>query len=94
MVSQDYIDLNYSQGLLLLGVIYCPMLPALWFVVTWAEFEVTMCTMKCLARTSDKPFSSDANYTLRFFFTTFLLCAGVLGKWLASTPGSTDYTDC
>eukprot|EP00656_Telonema_subtile_P000237 TRINITY_DN1011_c0_g1_i1.p1 TRINITY_DN1011_c0_g1~~TRINITY_DN1011_c0_g1_i1.p1 ORF type:complete len:1234 (-),score=356.79 TRINITY_DN1011_c0_g1_i1:398-4099(-) len=87
IVSQDYIDLNYSQALFLLGVIYCPMVPPLWCALTLLEFQTCIFAMKKFCRASLKPFATkDANYTMWFFFCTYVVCTIVMGKWLATTP--------
>ena len=57
-VSRDYIDLNYSQALFLLGVIYCPMVPLLWVLLTYIEFRLSVCSMRRWCRASLKPFET------------------------------------
>jgi len=86
-VSQAYIDLNYNQGLFLIGVIYAPMLPILWVIMNAFEFFVLVQCLKWFCRLAEKPYESkDANYTLWYLAMTWILCAIPLARFLASAP--------
>ena len=75
-VSQAYIDLNYNQGLFLIGVLYAPMLPILWVIMNWFEFMVLVWCLKHFCRLAEKPYESkDANLTLWYLSATWVICA-------------------
>lgn len=85
-VSQAYIDLNYNQGLFLIGVLYAPMLPILWVIMNALEFVVLVMCLRWFCRLAEKPYESkDANYTLWYLSTTWIICAFPTANFLASS---------
>jgi len=86
-VSQAYIDLNYNQGLFLIGVLYAPMLPIVWVIFNALEFWVLVLCLKNWCRLAEKPYESkDANYTLWFLVATWVICCIPMATFLTTPP--------
>jgi len=88
-VSQAYIDLNYNQGLFLIGIIYAPMLPILWVIMNAMELWVLIFCLRWFCRLADRPYeTTDQNYTLWYLATTWIICAFPLAQFMTSKPST------
>jgi len=93
IVAQLYVDMNYNQALFLMGMIYVPALPLVFFLLNYLEMFVLYLCFKWFCKLAEKPFEpKNKNSTYMYLFVTCGISLMTFALFLYTAPNQANST--